>query len=79
MPLYEYICRQCGNRFEEILFHADKEVHCPRCDGPVRKLISTFNYEIPSGACAKLPRGEQRELCTECRQAGRFCPGAASA
>jgi putative FmdB family regulatory protein len=79
MPLYEYMCRQCGHSFEEILFHADTEVRCPRCNGPVRKLISTFNYEIPSGACAKLPRGEARERCTECQQGGRFCPGAVAA
>jgi putative FmdB family regulatory protein len=43
MPLYEYRCRQCGERFEKVVgWNADpKEIMCPRCaaDEPVR-LIS---------------------------------------
>jgi putative FmdB family regulatory protein len=43
LPLYEYRCRRCGERFEKLVgWNArSKEITCPRCaaDEPVR-LIS---------------------------------------
>ncbi len=30
MPLYEYECRQCGNRFEALVMGSRQPV-CPRC------------------------------------------------
>lgn len=74
MPLYEYRCEKCGHTFEELVFHEDAEMECPRCHGKVTKLMSSFSYEIPDEACAKLPRGQQRELCTECKHGGSACP-----
>ena len=43
MPLYEYQCEQCAERFERIQKFSDPLVtECPRCGkGPVRKLISS--------------------------------------
>ena len=41
MPTYEYECQSCGHHFE--LFQsitAEPVKHCPRCQGPVQKLIS---------------------------------------
>jgi|RhiMetdeSRZDD1v2_1073273.scaffolds.fasta_scaffold1848452_2 putative FmdB family regulatory protein len=41
MPLYEYQCDACGNRFEAIQKFSDKPIEvCPRCGGNVRKLQS---------------------------------------
>jgi putative FmdB family regulatory protein len=77
MPLYEYQCDKCANRFERLVFHDEEEVFCPACSGKVHKLMSAFNVEIPDEMCGKLPRGEKRELCTECRQGGSACPLAA--
>lgn len=74
MPLYEYECQECSHRFEKLVFHEDDQVACPRCAGRVQKLLSAFNYSMPDEACAKLPRGEQRELCTECKGGGGGCP-----
>lgn len=57
MPFYEYECRQCSHRFEELLAYAERETAekklvCPRCGsvGP-RRLISTFaaSASSPSG------------------------------
>jgi putative FmdB family regulatory protein len=34
MPLYEYICSDCGNEFEKVVhfFNSNNEVICPRCE-----------------------------------------------
>jgi hypothetical protein len=29
---------------------------------------------MPDEVCGKLPKGQERELCTECRQGGSSCP-----
>jgi putative FmdB family regulatory protein len=77
MPLYEYQCDVCGYTFERLVFHGGEDVRCPSCSGEVRKLMSPFAIEIPDEVCGKLPKGEQRELCTECREGGSSCPLAA--
>jgi len=43
MPLYEYECRACGNRFERIQKFSDPPVEvCPTCgDRAVEKLLSS--------------------------------------
>jgi putative FmdB family regulatory protein len=42
MPLYEYQCKKCKYRFEQIQKFSDNPVKkCPECGGPVEKLIST--------------------------------------
>lgn len=40
MPLYEYECFVCGNRFEKIQkVSADPIKVCPECGGSVRRLL----------------------------------------
>jgi putative FmdB family regulatory protein len=42
MPLYEYECDACGERFERIQKFSDPLVEkCPTCGGKVRKLLSS--------------------------------------
>ena len=42
MPLYEYQCDACENRFERIQKFSDPPVAvCPACGGSVRKLLSS--------------------------------------
>lgn len=42
MPLYEYECEACGQRFEVIQKFSDPPVeHCRACGGPVHKLLSS--------------------------------------
>ena len=77
MPLYEYRCDECGHTFEKLVFHLEDKVQCPKCQGGVQKLMSPFSIEIPDEICGKLPKGQERELCTECRQGGSSCPLAA--
>ena len=42
MPLYEYECDVCAHRFEKIQKFSDPLVDvCPKCEGHVRKLLSS--------------------------------------
>ena len=71
MPLYEYACDACGERFERIQKFSDPPVaECPTCGGAVRKLISSpaiqfkgsgwyiTDYARSSGSKAKDGAGE---------------------
>ena len=43
MPLYEYRCERCDERFEELRSSSDEdEVCCPSCGQPAKKLLSAF-------------------------------------
>jgi putative FmdB family regulatory protein len=63
MPIYEYKCRKCGEKFEKRLgfFHNDKSVACPKCGGvgPDR-VISTFATDRSSGGSCSSPKSRFR-------------------
>ncbi len=41
MPLYEYLCKKCGHRFERIQKFSDALVKkCPECEGVVEQVLS---------------------------------------
>jgi len=44
MPLYEFRCQCCGERFERLVRAGNQdEIVCPRCQaGAVERLFSTF-------------------------------------
>lgn len=52
MPIFEFICQECGAPFEELLRSADviSEVCCPECGSKrVKKRISTFAARMTGG------------------------------
>jgi len=65
MPIYEYLCLNCGQVFERLLIGKEMEVGCPSCPGaPVEKQFSTFSFRgegsfVPSigrgGSCCATP------------------------
>ena len=41
MPIYEYICKDCGYDFERLQSFSDDPLEtCPECEGHVRRVIS---------------------------------------
>lgn len=43
MPIFEYRCRECGEKFEAIVSSASSRAACKSCgSGKVEKLLSVF-------------------------------------
>ncbi len=51
MPIYEFVCNKCSNKFEKLLPMNDGKdgVFCPKCNGEAHKVFSTF-ATISSGS-----------------------------
>jgi len=64
VPIYTYICKDCGEKFELLIGvgSADEEIKCKKCNSKnVEKTISSFNtvskgssssnQSCPTGTC----------------------------
>ena len=55
MPIYEYRCKECGEKFEKLVRFSTStsEIECPKCGGrKVEKLISAFSARMSSTTAA---------------------------
>jgi putative FmdB family regulatory protein len=53
MPIFEYVCADCGTPFEELVMSTNKivDVTCPSCHGQnINKKISTFASKFAGGS-----------------------------
>ena len=68
MPLYEYECKSCKKRFEQLVFNKEIAVACPSCrSGDIAQLLSVFSVAGasektaldagPCGSCGAAQRG----------------------
>jgi putative FmdB family regulatory protein len=67
MPLYDYECPRCGNRFEELVFGSDKKVNCPKCQAEAERKMSVFAAPATKGAATDFGGG--------CPPGGQCAPG----
>ena len=44
MPIYEYCCKSCDNRFDLLrpFSRADEAANCPKCEKEAERQVSTF-------------------------------------
>lgn len=50
MPIFEYVCRRCGHRFEQLVY-GQSAPECPSCRGrKVEKQLSVFAASVKGGA-----------------------------
>jgi putative FmdB family regulatory protein len=55
MPIYEYECRSCGEKFElrRGITESDSEIKCPKCEATnPRRVFSVFSTGSSGGSCA---------------------------
>jgi putative FmdB family regulatory protein len=70
MPIYEYECRGCGNRFETLVYGATVPA-CPSCSGnDLLKLISSFAVASTSGGSRQTESVGACGSCGDPRGAG---------
>lgn len=51
MPIYEYLCSNCGRVFERLVLNRNVVVECPHCPGAaVEKQFSAFSFKGEHGA-----------------------------
>lgn len=45
MPLFDFSCQDCGNKFEKMISNAEKvKLKCPECNSSnIQQLLSLFN------------------------------------
>ena len=58
MPIYEYECQFCGEKFEahRKIADNDTELKCPRCGKrQPRRIFSTFGIASSGKACVSSP------------------------
>lgn len=61
MPIYEYLCRDCDQQFEQLVRSSDPSPDCPICgSGQLMKLLS-----VPvahAGESGGKPRGDDQPM-----------------
>jgi putative FmdB family regulatory protein len=47
MPIYEYVCRKCGSKFELLrpMSQSEETGVCPTCGRPAERAISRFSCQ----------------------------------
>jgi putative FmdB family regulatory protein len=58
MPIFEYLCSDCGRPFEKIVPRHDSQVECVHCSsGNVEKQLSVFAVAGSSTSSESAPEG----------------------
>ncbi|MGD9143433.1 MAG: zinc ribbon domain-containing protein [Dehalococcoidia bacterium] len=69
MPLYEYVCSECDNKFEVLrpLDQAENEACCPECQKSARRVMSTVSvFTTSPGGVPKTVPGSTGSSCASC-------------
>jgi putative FmdB family regulatory protein len=48
MPIYEYVCDKCNERFEKIVINRQQEISCPKC-GSAKATIQLSVFATAGG------------------------------
>lgn len=66
MPIFEYLCRACGHRFEKIVRNNDAP-DCPECHGRrLEKQLSVFAVSVGGRPGARAAREDSAPSCGAC-------------
>lgn len=77
MPIYEYVCEDCGKLSEILLSHTDESPDCPGCGGSnLKKLLSA--HSAMSGVSKNSFPGPGDTACCGSSPAQAGCAGPGS-
>jgi putative FmdB family regulatory protein len=64
MPIFEYLCQDCGTKFEKLVRGQNPELACPSCgQNHVDQQLSTFAAHAGSAKPAATPGGCPAGMC----------------
>lgn len=67
MPIFEYVCRACGHRFEKIVRAGGDATECPECHGRrLEKQLSVFAVAVGGRPGARAAREAAPAACGSC-------------
>jgi putative FmdB family regulatory protein len=83
MPLYEYQCNACSNKFElRQKFSDSPATECPKCGGELAKLITSAAFALKGGGwhAEGYNKGKGADAAPVCPSGGSCagCPSAAA-
>ncbi len=65
MPIYEYLCKDCENKFEELVLNPDDDIFCNLCEGHhLEKMFSTFGFKSESALSSTSETMNSGCMCT---------------
>jgi len=72
MPIYEYVCSDCGLKFELLrtFSQAGDSVSCPRCNSSAERKLSVFASFSKNAAGESIPLAGTGGSCTGCSATG---------
>ena len=68
MPIYEYECCRCSEKFERLVFRSDEPVNCPKCESSeVCRQMSVCGFKSGGDKGAASSRiGSSASSCAGC-------------
>ena len=74
MPLFEYLCQDCGKEFEKIVPRHDSTADCPKCASVrVEKQLSVF--AVSGSASSSSSMADSFDAAPGCGRCGAAEPG----
>jgi putative FmdB family regulatory protein len=72
MPIFEYLCKGCGKRFE-VLIRGSEKPQCPKCSSTrLEQQLSAFAVATGHGGSAEFA-SEPAPGCGQCGMGGGSC------
>ena len=68
MPIYEYCCPKCKNKFEMLrtISQADENASCPKCQSASKRIFSRFASFAKDSSGASVPVAGTGSSCGGC-------------
>jgi putative FmdB family regulatory protein len=74
MPTYEYVCKECGNKFEQFQKMSDMPlIQCPDCEGQVERLIGKGAGLIVKGSESHAISSRNKNPLSNCDRSSPCC------
>ena len=74
MPIYEYLCDDCGAHYEQIVLSKSAKITCPKCASPRHTLqLSVFSAPAKNGSSESSANGSGMAGGSCCGMGGCGC------